>query len=161
LATINEKSLDTAKESSKSGPNYSAILYFFARYKVRYAIILAVALPVSVLEGFGIAAFLPLFSNILGDSSENISGFAKFTNFFVDLFPVSSAIVAAVLFLITIFVAKTLGILGRDLLMAYTGAKILYNVKKEIMERYAGAEYQYMVDSQQGSLIYVGLAAPS
>lgn len=142
-------------------PNYAAILYFVSRYKLRYAAILAVALPVSVLEGLGIAAFLPLFSNMLGNSSAELGGFAGFAINIAGLIPVSSAFVAAVLFLIVIFVAKTLGILGRDLMMAYTGAKILYSVKKEIMARYSGAKYQFMVDSQQGSLIYVGLAAPN
>jgi len=142
-------------------PNYGAIFYFISRYKMRYIGLFAVALPVSILEGFGIAAFFPLFSNLLGNSPDEASGFSGFALGLTNVVPVSSAFVAAVLFLVVIFVAKMLGILGRDLLMAWTGAKILYNVKQEIMSRYSNADYQFMVDSQQGSLIYVGLAAPN
>ena len=144
-----------------SGPNYGAILYFLSRYKLRYAAIFAVALPVSVLEGVSIAAFFPLFSNMLGNPSDSVGGVAGFASKAVDFFPVSSAFVAAALFLIAIFLVKTLGILCRDLLMIFTGAKILYSVKKQIMERYSGAEYQFIVDSRQGALIYIGLAAPN
>ena len=143
-----------------NGPNYSAIFFFLARYKRRYVIIFAVALPVGVLEGFGISAFLPLFSIMLGNSSEDLGGFAGFAINIADSIPVSSSLLAAALFLAIIFVLKTVGILGRDLLMAYTGAKILYSVKRDVMERYSEAEYQFMVDSQQGSLIFVGLASP-
>lgn len=142
-------------------PNYGAIFYFVSRFKMRYFVLLSVALPVSILEGFGIAAFFPLFSDLLGNSPDDIGGFGGFALSLTDIFPASSAFVAAVLFLIVVFVVKTLGILIRDVLMAWTGAKILYGVKREIMERYSHAEYQFMVDSQQGSLIYVGLAAPN
>jgi ABC-type multidrug transport system fused ATPase/permease subunit len=78
----------------------------------------------------------------------------------VGILPVSSEIAAASLFLVIIFLLKTVGVLCRDLLIAYTSAQILYNVKREIMERYANAEYQFMVDSQQGSLLFVGLESP-
>ena len=144
---------------SKVNQSFGSIYYFFSRYKMTYVIILAVALPVSVLEGLGIAAFFPLFSNVLGNTSEDVGGFAGWITRLVDILPVSSEIAAASLFLGLVFLLKTVGILGRDLLMAYTGARILYRVKLEIMERYTNAEYQFMVDSQQGSLIYVGLAA--
>ena len=144
-----------------NGPNYGAIFYFLSRYKLRYAAIIAIALPVSILEGFGIAAFFPLFSNMLGNSTDDTGGFAGFILNAADYIPVSSAFVAAVLLLIVIFLVKTVGVVGRDILMADTGAKILYSVKKEIMERYSDAEYQFMVDSHQGSLIYVGLSAPN
>ena len=142
-------------------PNYGSIFYFVSRYKLKYLGLVAVALPVSILEGLSIAAFFPLFSTLLSSPSNDVGGLGGFAAQVAEFLPLSSAFAASVLFLILIFVVKTIGILSRDLLMAYTGAKILYSVKKEIMERYASAEHQFMLDSQQGSLIYVGLTAPN
>jgi subfamily B ATP-binding cassette protein MsbA len=158
--SIEDQRKEVKLSGSKVNQSFGSIYYFFSRYKMTYVVILAVALPVSVLEGLGIAAFFPLFSNVLGNTSEDVGGFAGWITGLAGILPVSSEIGAASLFLGLVFLLKTVGILGRDLLMAYTGAKILYRVKQEIMERYTNAEYQFMVDSQQGSLIYVGLAAP-
>ena len=128
-------------------PNYAAILYFLSKFKVMYAVIIVVALPVSALEGFGIAAFYPLFSNMLGGSSEGVGGLAGMADKAIGWLPVSSAFVGAVVMLIAIFLARTVGVLVRDLLVAYIGAKILYTVRKEIMERYgisdSEANYRY------------------
>ena len=144
-----------------NSPSYGAILYFLSRHKLMYGAILAVALPVSVLEGFSVAAFFPLFSTMLGDSGESPGGLGAIISNVAQLLPISSPLGAAALLLIIVFLAKNAGILIRDLLVAYTSAKILYNVKQQILERYSGAEYQFMVDNQQGALIYKGLAAPS
>jgi len=142
-------------------PTYAPIFYFLSQYKGMYFAILVVTLAVSMLEGFGIAAFFPLFSTMLGDSSENAGGFAGIATKFSQVIPISSAFVAAAVFLIGIFLLKTTGILARDLLVAYVGAKIMYDVRKRIIEGYSNSEYQFMVDSQQGVLIYNVLSTPS
>ena len=139
---------ETTQENITQRPNYGAIMIFLARYRLKYVAILAIALPVSVLEGVGIVTLLPLFTDLLGNSSETAGGFSGFAIDLAEIVPVSSAFLAAVLFLVIIFTAKTIGILARDLLMAYTGAKILYDEKREIMERYSNAEYQFMLDRQ-------------
>jgi len=69
-------------------PNYGAIFYFISRYKMRYIGLFAVALPVSILEGFGIAAFFPLFSNLLGNSPDEASGFSGFALGLTNVVPV-------------------------------------------------------------------------
>jgi len=102
-----------------------------------------------------------LFRSILGNSSVSVGGFAGVAVGVAGLFPMSSPFVAAAVLLIAIFLMKTVGILVRDLVVAYIGAKILYGVRKQIMEQYAGAEYQFMVDTQQGALMYSGLLTPA
>jgi len=142
-------------------PVYGALFYFLARYKRLYSLILLVTVVVSVLESFSIAAFFPLFSSMLGDGSGESGGIISLITQVVELVPVVSPIVAASLMLIAIFLLKTFGILTRDLLLAYAGAKVLYNTKKQIMDRYSAADYQFMLDSQQGAMIYNGLGAPT
>jgi ABC-type multidrug transport system fused ATPase/permease subunit len=56
---------------------------------------------------------------------------------------------------------KVLFNLSRDGLIAYTNGKVLYGVKKQVLERYAGADYLYILDKKQGDLIYNTLQAPS
>ena len=142
-------------------PRYGAMFYFLGRFKFLYAFILVVTLVVSVLESLSVAAFFPLFSSLLGDSSKDSGGVVNLLNDAIGLLPISSPIVAASVILSVVFVLKTMGILTRDLMVAYAGAKVLYTVKKRIMERYSGADYQFMLDSQQGSLIYNSLGAPT
>ena len=142
-------------------PRYGAMFYFLGQFKFLYALILGVTLVVSVLESLSVAAFLPLFSSLLGGSSNNSGGVVNLINGSVGLLPISSPIVAASVILVVVFLLKTIGILTRDLMVAYAGAKVLYSVKKRIMERYSAADYQFMLDSQQGALIYNSLGAPA
>ena len=143
-------------------PRYGAMFYFLGRFWFLYAVILVLTLVVAVLESLSVAAFFPLFSSLLGVSSNDSGGIVNLINGFSQrLLPNSSLIVAASAILIAVFLLKTIGILVRDLLVAYAGAKVLYSVKKQIMERYSGADYQFMLDSQQGSLIYNSLGAPT
>jgi ABC-type multidrug transport system fused ATPase/permease subunit len=81
-------------------------------------------------------------------------------NSMAGLLPFSDPIVAASIFLLITFIAKTIITLGRDGLMAYSSAKVLYNVKNQIIERYSGAQYPFFLDSKQGNLIYNSQIAP-
>ena len=141
-------------------PSYSALFYFLNQYKVLFGGIFVLSLGVSVLETFTIAAFFPLFSSLLGGSPQNAPGITTVIFDAIGLLPVASPIIAASLILIGSYLLKAIGTVARDLLMAYGGAKVLYGVKRRIMERYSAAEYQFMLDSQQGALIYESLGAP-
>ena len=100
---------ETTKQDIMERPNYGAISYFLLRFKWMYASIFAVALPVSILEGIGILAFLPLFTDLLGNSPGASTGFVGFALGLADIIPVRSPFVAAVLFLVIIFTLKTFG----------------------------------------------------
>lgn len=141
-------------------PNYGAILFFLSRYRFLYGAILVMAMATSVLEAFSVVAFFPLFTAMLGDAQENTGGIAGVSIKLSGYLPMSSALAGAALLLGAAFLVKTVGILFRDLLVAYAGAKIHYDVKQQVMEQYSGAEYQFIVDNQQGTLIYGSLAAP-
>ena len=117
-------------------------------------------LIISVLESLSIAAFFPVLSSLVGES-EGEGGVLGLVTKIVSLLPFSDPIVSASVLLIAIFFFKTLLTLALEALIAYSSAKVLYDVKQEIMERYASAHYQFFLDSKLGTLIYNGLTAPS
>ena len=113
----------------------------------------------SVLESISIAAFFPVLSLLLGDSPEGLGGFLGFITSVSEILPFGNPIVSASVFLIFLFLVKTALVLFRDILLAYAAAKVGYQIKKEAMARYAGAQYQFFLDTPQGTLIYNGISA--
>ena len=144
-----------------SPARYSAIFFFLRGFKLLYGVILVLTLATAVLESVSVAAFFPLFSSVLGTTEENMGGVLGFITSIGDLLPFSDPIVSAAVLLILVFLVRTLLTLAREALVAYAAAKALYRAKKQIMERYAGAHYQFFLDSRQGTLIYSSVSAPS
>jgi len=142
-------------------PKFSVFFYFIGQYKTDYLAISAVTIVAALMESFSVVAFFPLFTSLLGGSQEDTGSVLEFISWMVELVPIDSELVAASALLITAFVAKTMFSLLRELLIGRTGAKVLYNAKKEIMQRHADAHYQYYLDNKQGTLIYYTMDAPT
>ena len=140
--------------------HFQLLFYFLKQYKLHYAGILVLTLCASVLESLSLAAFLPVFSAILDESGTEMGGIVAPITRIVRLMPFSDLIVSACVLLIGIFFLKTAFTLMREALTAYTCGKVLYNVKNQIMDKYAGAQYQFFLDTKQGSLIFNSVNAP-
>ena len=147
-------------ERASSRPLYSAIVYFLSRYKLLYSTILVLTLVSSVLESLSVAAFFPLFTSLLDQPEDEVGGVLGLIRAISEVLPISDAIISASVLLIILFLVKTVLVLARDILIAYGRAKVLYNAKREIMDRYADAHYQFFLDSKQGTLLYNSLSAP-
>lgn len=141
-------------------PDYKPIFYFLGRHRLLFAGILLVTLIASVLESFSVAAFFPLFTATLGDSSQEVGGILGLFDHLAGLLPFGNAMVAASVLLLVMFVAKTLFNFGLNLVVGFAGATVHYGVKKEMMDRYSAAHYQYFLDNQQGVLMFNVLHAP-
>jgi len=139
---------------------YRTIIYLLEPYKVRYGGILVVSLCTSILEMFTVGAFFPFFSSVLGEGRQDLGGILGFITKAVNLLPFRDPIVAASVFLIGLYGMKTSFTVLREGLIARVSGKVLYDIKKRIMERYAGAHYQFFLDNKQGSLIYNSLSGP-
>ena len=142
-----------------SSPRYSAVFHFLGRYKRLFISILLLTLISSVVESASVVAFFPIFSSLLNSSQEDAGGILGFMTSMADLLPFGSPIVGAAVLLIVIFLLKTLFTLLREFLTAYVASKIHYDIKKQMMERYAGAHYQYILDTPQGTLLFQLLEA--
>lgn len=149
------------EEVSGIQPHYSTILHFVSRYKFMYGFLLVLIIVSSVLESLSVAAVFPLFSSLLDDNPGDTGGVLGWMNSFVDLVPASNQILAAAILLMVVFTAKTLLVLSRDVLIGYAGAKVFYDVKNEVLTKFASANYQYHLDNKQGRLLYISLSSPS
>ena len=136
------------------------LYYFFKPFRLLYASILVVTLIAAALESLGLAVFFPVFSSMLDNPEGEVGGFLGIVTSISELLPFSDPIVAASSLLLVIFFLKMVFTLLREGLAAYGSAKVLYNTKKQVIERYAGSQYQFFLDSKQGDLIYGALAAP-
>ena len=142
-------------------PHSFVIVYFIARHKVLFAIVIALTLLVSLLESISLGAFFPVFGVLVGDSDGNEGGFLGTITRLVSVLPISDPVISALVFLVGIIVIKTVVSLLKEGFFAYAGAKILYDAKRQVMDRYGSEQYQFFLDHGQGSLIYSGLAAPA
>jgi len=145
---------------SETRPRFSTIAFFLKRHRSLYLGILALTLAGSVAESVSVAAFFPMFATILNNPQGESTGMLAFLSGWVDLVPVSSPIVGASILVVGLFLVKTVVALLRETMVAFASAKVVYQTKKEILEKYSGAEYQFFLDSQQGSLIYNVITAP-
>lgn len=144
---------------------YSIIYYFLKPCKLLYVVILLVTVVVSALESFSLAAFFPIFSSLLGEpagnSMGNAGGILDAITKVVGILPFDDPVISATVFLIGLFLIKTVLTLVRVGLTSYASAKVLYRIKNQIMERLATSHYQFFLDQKQGTLIYNSLTAPN
>ncbi|MQF67074.1 ABC transporter ATP-binding protein [SAR202 cluster bacterium AD-802-F09_MRT_200m] len=142
-------------------PRSSILIFFLKRYKLQFAVVTVMSLFVSILESVSIGAFFPVFVVLVGDSDEQVGGILGSITRLVSILPFAEPIVSASIFLVGIFVVKGVSQLCRDRYVACASADILYETKKEILDSYAAAEYQFFLDNNQGSLIYNSINAPT
>ncbi len=114
----------------------------------------------SVLESLSLAAFFPLFSSILGESDQGSAGILGFITEGVKLLPFSDPILAASMLLVGLYALKAIFITVREGLIANASGKVLYDIKNQMMRKHADADYQFVLNSKQGDLIYTTLLAP-
>ena len=139
---------------------YQVVFYFLRRYKLLYGAIFGVTVIASALESLSLAAFFPVFTSVLDDPTEGVGGILGVMTNISKRFPFDDPIVSASVLLVSLFLAKTIFTMAREGLIAYGSGKVLYDTKNRIMDKYAGADYQFFLDSKQGSMIYNGLQAP-
>jgi len=139
---------------------YRPVLYFFGQFKLIYGAIVVLIFVGAALESISVAAFFPVIASVISDSPNDTTGILGFARDVVDALPFSDPVIGASFLLIGACVAKGLTILMRDGLINYGGAKVTYKVKKEVMDRYAGANYQFFLDNKQGDLIFNSTHAP-
>ena len=147
------------QSNSTIRPSVKPLFYFLRRYKRIYGPMLLLILLASSMESLSVAAFFPVFSSLLGNSQEQ-GGLLAFITDISSLLPFADPIVQASVLLVVVFFIKTALTLGLEMFIAFSSAKVLYDVKQQVMEKHAGAQYQFFLDSKQGTLMYKGLIAP-
>lgn len=146
-------------QNTPSNGRYDAPMFFFRRHKFVFAGLFMLTIVSSVIDSISVVAFFPVFASLVGDSEET-GGVLGFMGDLVNILPFSSPVVGAAVFLVLVFLVKTIFTLLREILTSYFASRIHYQVRNEVMDRYADAHYQYILDNQQGTLLYNSLEAP-
>ena len=130
------------------------IPYFLGRFKLLFFGVMFLTITSSLLESLSVIAFFPVFSSMLGQSNEDVGGLLGFVTNITGALPISNDIVAGAAFLVAIFIIKTFFNVAREIAAANAAGRVLYDTQSRIMSRYAGAHYQFYINSKQGELMY-------
>ena len=137
-----------------------ALCYFIGRYKVLFTVTTFLMLLTSLFESLSVASFFPLFAIMLSDTNPDTTGILGSARRVADLLPFSNPIVAASVLLIGLFGAKILFNFVTAIMIGLINSKVVYDVKRLMVDKYASAHYQYFLDQRQGDLLYNTLDAP-
>lgn len=137
------------------------VRYFLKPYRRRFLLVGTVMVVGSFLEGFTIAAFFPVLLAIVqpGDPAQ----MPRVLRAMVDvtrMLPWADPVVSASALLSAALLVRTVVLFGRDALIASTGGRILYDLKRRLMKEYAGLPYQFFTAQKQGTLLYQAVVAP-
>ncbi|MEW6410073.1 MAG: ABC transporter ATP-binding protein, partial [Nitrospirota bacterium] len=132
------------------------LLYYLIKpYLNLYIPITILSLIVGVLSGISIAALFPLLNAVLNIYQPQEHGrILLLIQNMVNLIPFENKIVAACFFMLSVIILKNVTSVFLEFLTGYSGAKVVYNIKRSVFERYASAPYQFFLDNKQGELTY-------
>lgn len=133
----------------------SQILYFLKPYKLLYLGTVCLSLLVAALDAFNLALLLPVMNYIFGIFSSSISSSSRLL-FYIDkiisLLPFQQKIISAISLLIFFTIIKCAFSILNESLISYASAKMLYDTRKNLLNKYAQANYQYFLDNKQGEM---------
>ncbi len=131
------------------------LLYFIRLYPWQYSGIFCLNLFVGFLEPLNIALFLPIFNEIFGMGIGTTDNFLMGgLNRLLDILPFKDHIISACVMLIGVTVIRVIFNLLNESVIAYMGGKVMFDMRKKVMDKYINASYQYFLDNKQGDLIY-------
>ncbi|MBU1026741.1 MAG: ABC transporter ATP-binding protein/permease, partial [Candidatus Margulisbacteria bacterium] len=132
-----------------------SLIYFLKLYYLQYIGIFCLNLFVGFLEPLNLAIFLPIFNGIFGLSDFGAdNGLINILNSLIKVVPFEDKIISACVLLILItFVRVIFGLLN-DYLIAFMSGRVMYDMRRRIIEKYFNAPYQYFLDNKQGDLIF-------
>lgn len=141
---------------------YKVLGFLLNKYKNLYLVIMVMGILVAFLESFNIAAILPLISIFLGDNSGARGGgyFLSGVDAILGIFPFGDRIMSACALVLCITLIKTVLKIFNEFMIAYASGTVLYDIKKQLLDKYSKVPYKYLLDNKYGSLVYYVLQAP-
>src|SRR5688572_10775204 len=141
---------------------YSAFRFFLTPYRGRFVVLGIVMLVASLLEGFTIAAFFPVFLAIIRPGgTDQLPGLLRAMVDAGQLLPWADPVLAASVLLALVLTGRTIVLFARDALIASTGGRVLYDLRQGLVEQYARLPYQFFTAQKEGTLLYQAIVAPS
>lgn len=141
----------------------SAAIRWFARpYWGRFAALGLLLLAASLLEGITVLAFFPVLLALL--KPQGLQALPHAGNLMMDLarrMPWQNPIVSSAVLLAALLVGKLAIVFLRDAWLARLTGRALYEVKQQLLARYARLPYTFFAQESQGDLLYHVMVAPS
>lgn len=135
--------------------NYKFLLEVFLKYRISISITCLLLIFSAILEGIGILTLLPLLTLILADKNEPLS---KINQKFVEIFDYLNIEIALVPILLTVVVIMLLKITVHffaKIQIGYARAKIMKNVRIDILKSSLQAKWKYFTNISSGRLLNV------
>ena len=138
-----------------------ALAYFLRSYLGLYVLLAGVTLVTSLLEGCTLAAFFPVFVSILQpESVGQVTGLSGVMAVIAHALPWKDLVISSAVLVAGFMLCKSLMIFVRDAMLAYASGRVLYDLKHEMVTRYAQMSYESFTSHKQGTLLYHALTAP-
>lgn len=133
------------------------LLYFLRRYWVLHLISLVVSLGVGLFESLSVATILPLLSSLFNLTGENVQAGRLMTWLYrvIDFFPMQDKVMAACFLLLSVATLKFLMSFLGDFLAAYSGGKIVDEIKRELLQKFYRLPYSFFLEHKQGDLKHI------
>ncbi len=132
----------------------AVLLRLLTPYRWLAAAILAAMLIASLLEGLGVAAFLPLLHALVGGGN-SFGGPLSALFRWVPTGLWGGPLLSALVLLFGINLLRCLATLLRDGSVAYASGTLQRDLKQRLMDRFADSPYPFFLDQKQGQLIYL------
>jgi len=140
--------------------SFKVIWFFFAPYKLKVTLLLALSLLVGVLEAANVAAVYPILTTAFAPGVEQDNIILSFLGRTANLLPIANTFIAyCVIFLVVALLAFAAKLISISYRVKF-GTRLVEKNQMEIFNRFIKADYQYFVDNKQGELIYNVASAP-
>jgi ABC-type multidrug transport system fused ATPase/permease subunit len=143
----------------KKDSKLKTIWYFIRKYKIFFALILALAVITGLLDALNVGLMYPIINNALNlKTSDNT--FTEIINPYLEMIPIQDELLRYALIFIVIALIAFIFKVVYYYLSAKFSAKIVQEAKQQMFNKYINSDYQFFIDNKQGEILYKTSKAP-
>lgn len=150
----------SSTDDKKRQSVWALVRFYFSVYRRfigrRVYLVFLLTAGVAFAEGFGISLILPLLEAAdAGDTGSEVSAPTKALMVFLDTVGIGDSIIALLLFIGVIFIAKGLLLFGESGYLAYLKSRLMVEIKGKLFSFYSTMDYGYYTSRNTGHFINV------
>ena len=144
----------------KTDSKLKTIWFFIKKYKLFFAVILALAILSGLLDALNVGLMYPIINNALNlKSSDNT--FTEIINPYLEMIPIEDELLRyAFVFIVIALIAFIFKIIYYYLSARFS-AKIVKEAKQKMFNKCISSDYQFFIDNKQGEILYKTSQAPN
>jgi ATP-binding cassette subfamily B protein/subfamily B ATP-binding cassette protein MsbA len=144
----------------KNESKLKTIWFFIKKYKLFFAVILALALLSGLLDALNVGLMYPIINNAFNlKSSDNT--FTEIINPYLEMIPIDDELLRySVVFIVIALIAFIFKVIYYYLSARFS-AKIVKEAKQKMFNKCISSDYQFFIDNKQGEILYKTSQAPN